>query len=156
MDLFENWINKKDESKWIKRALTDKSYKNEYQRENSKEYTGLVNTDLATYGDAVIKLCYLELLLDKTSQLTIEKDKYESDEFFVDVVAKHYDLIKYIRRDTKDAKLSNDYDYNKYQSKNGNTTKYIATCVEAIIGAIYKETKDLNQIIKLLDSWRNL
>ena len=27
MDLFEEWLNKEDESNWVKRALTDSSYR---------------------------------------------------------------------------------------------------------------------------------
>lgn len=30
MDLFETWSNKENESHWIKRALTDNSYKSEH------------------------------------------------------------------------------------------------------------------------------
>lgn len=32
MDLFEEYLNKKESSKWVKRALTDKSYKREYSK----------------------------------------------------------------------------------------------------------------------------
>ena len=34
--------------------------------------------------------------------------------------------------------------------------KYIATAVEAMIGAIYKEEGKLNKIIELIDSWCKL
>lgn len=155
-DLFETWLHKESKSYWIKRALTDNSYKTEYQRIHHEEYSGDVNTDLATYGDAVIKLCYLELMLDKTTLLTIDKSKVESDKFLVDVIARHYSLIGYIHKDSQDSNLPNDYNYENYQSENRNRAKYIATCVEAIIGAIYKEINDLKPIIELLDSWRNI
>lgn len=121
-----------------------------------KKYSGDVNTDLATYGDAVIKLCYLELMLDKTILLTIDKSKVESDKFLVDVIARHYSLIEYIHKNSHDSNLPNDYNYENYQSENHNRTKYIATCVEAMIGAIYKEINDLKPIIELLDSWRKI
>ena len=114
------------------------------------------NADLATYGDAVIKLCFLELMLDKEKKLTIGKSKVESDNYLVSVVVSHYDLIKHIDRDTADSKMPNDYKYNNHEGKNHNPHKYIATAVEAMVGAIYKGTKDLNFIIELLKSWMKL
>ncbi len=153
MDLFEKYLHEKFKNPWIARALTDKSYKNLYQRIHHEEYQGTVNTDLATYGDAVIKLCYLELLLDKTMLLTIDKSKVESDEYLVDVVAKHYDLVKFIDFDTNDVNKPIDYNHKRYQNSNGNASKYIATAVEAMIGAIYKSTRDLSEITKLLSTW---
>ncbi len=153
MDLFEKWLSKENSSKWIKRALTDNSYKAEHQRNLHVEYKEKVNTDLATYGDAVIKLCYLELMLDKSQNLTNDKAKVESDRYLVTVVAKHYDLIQHIHKDSEDKNLPNDYEYDNHQSGNH---KYIATCVEAVIGAIYKETNDLKRIIHLLKSWIKL
>lgn len=160
MDLFEKYLTKIDSS-WVQRALTDKSYKNEYCKLNHIEYNEKTNEDLATYGDAVIKLCYLELMLDKEQNLSKEKEKVESDEYLVKVVAKHYDLRKYIKIDSSDSNIKKDYDYiNPKKTKGGNKKdsphKYIATAVEAMIGAIYKEKKDLKRIMKLLDSWRKL
>ncbi len=152
MDFFEEWLNKENQSKWIKRALTDKSYKNKAIRESLPERE--INKDLATYGDAVIKLAYLELMLDKEEKITVKKSKVESDKFLVDKIARHYDLLKYIKKDDKNDKLPDSYDYEKYQSKNHNRCKYIATAVEALIGAIYKETNDLKKIVDLLDDWR--
>lgn len=56
MDLFEEYLNKKETSKWVKRALTDKSYKAIYQVQHKcvmpEEYC---NFELATYGDAILK-----------------------------------------------------------------------------------------------------
>lgn len=163
MDIFETWLKKKD-SIWIERALTDPSF-NSFRcrgvRHNDPRYEELhaplpVNKDLATYGDGVIKLCYLELMLDNEEQLTVAKSKVESDEYLVNVVARHYDLLSYINKDKNDDKLPNSYDYIKFEGTNKNPCKYIATAVEAVIGAIYKETKDLNAIIELLKRWRQL
>ena len=164
MDIFEIWLNKKNESKWIKRALTDPSFNNFRKRgvkQDNPEFEELnppleTNTDLATYGDALIKFCYSEILLDKVEQLSVKRAKLESDKFFVSVIARHYDLIKYIDRDKDDSKMPNDYDYGEHKGNNHNPHKYIATAVEAVVGAIYKEIKDLNSIIELLKSWMEL
>lgn len=154
MDLFEYWLNKENDSCWIKRALTDKSYRNKAKRENLSQIK--INKDLATYGDAVIKLAYLELFLDKEKQLTEKKSKVESDTFLVSKIARRYKMLDYIKKDDTNNELPNSYDYDSFQSKNHNRCKYIATAVEALIGAIYKETKDLNKIVELLNKWINL
>ncbi len=155
MDLFEKYLSDKS-SRLVKRALTDNSYKNEYLRLNHKEYSEKTNVDLATYGDAVIKLCYSEILLDKVKELTVEKAKFESDKYLVEKVAEHYQLIKKIKKDENDNNIPNDYNYEDTPGDNKNRHKYIATAVEAMIGAIYKKEKKLKPIIKLLDSWRSI
>ena len=160
MDLFEKYLAKREESIWVKRALTDKSYKKEYQKNKGKTLPkDKTNEDLATYGDAVIKLGYLDIMLDKVKQPSQDKQKLESDEFFVTVIAKHYKLLKYILTDPSDSYIVKDYDYNKKKepkkSNARNPHKYIATAVEAMIGAIYiEEEKKLEPIIELLKEWK--
>ena len=161
MDLFEEYLNKKEESSWVKRALTDNSYKKYYNELNGKEYPEKTNKDLATLGDAVIKLCYCDLLFDKENDLTIKKSQIESDKYFVTNVAQHYDLLKDIKTDSKDPQIKRDYNYDKLLKTSGgnkkrNPHKYIATAVEAMIGAIYKETNDLEKIKELLETWEKM
>ena len=148
MDLFEEYLNKKETSKWIKRALTDSSYKNVNHELKDID----TNTELATYGDSIIKMCLSELLLDNVKNITEEKKKYETDKFFVEKIAKHYELIDYINFDINDEKIPKNYNYGD-STKNNNPHKYIATAVESMIGAIYKETNDLNLLLDLLKNW---
>lgn len=79
-----------------------------------------------------------------------KKSHYESNSYLVKYVAKHYDLLKYIKKDINDPKIPNDYNYEK---KYKNKYKYIATAVEAIIGEIYKNDKNMVNIITLLKTW---
>ena len=82
-----------------------------------------------------------------------EKKKYESDKALV-LIAEKYDLIKNIKTDGN--RVNNyDYDYEKNKSKKGNKCKYIATCVEAIIAAIYINTGNLYKLKELICSWMN-
>ena len=119
MDLFEEYLNKKETSEWVKRALTDRSYKASKSRgikKNNPDYEEAnnlkTNTDLATYGDALIKFIYSGILLDdNVEQLTKEKEKYESDRVFVIKIARHYDLIKYINFDKNDTRIPKNYNY---------------------------------------------
>lgn len=158
MDLFEEYLNKKETSKWVKRALTDTSYKNVDHSLTDND----INKELATYGDKIISHCYAEILLDNCEQLSKEIEKYIGDERFVTVIAKHYHLIenKYISVDENDPNIVNhlNYGYQKPKktpggNKKESPDKFKATAVEAMIGAIYKEINDLTHIIELLDSW---
>ena len=148
MYLFEKYLLRDNESNWVHRALTDNSYKKVYERENGKKYTDTVNTDLATYGDSIIRFCFLEIMFDKVDELSNEKSIYESDKYLIEKVAEHYGLLEYMRTDKEDPNRPKEY------ICNDDSTKYIATAVEAMIGAIYKETNDLKPIVELLDSWR--
>lgn len=153
MDLFEKWIMKDNEL--IECALTDKSYKSVYSKVHHENLPkNKTNFELATYGDAILKMCIMEILYDnKIEKPTEEKKKYESNKALV-LIAEKYDLIKNIKTDGN--RVNNyDYDYEKNKSKKGNKCKYIATCVEAIIAAIYINTGNLDELKELIRSWMN-
>ena len=147
-DKFEEWL-KKHRRKY---ALTDSSYKKCYQKKYRKEYSGPVNSELATYGDAVLKLALCMLLYDNVDKLTEKKQNYESDEVLVNVIAKHYGILEYLRYDKqskKDLKVDN-YVYE------GDKHKYIATAVESVLGAIFMENKDMSEICEIVKEWVKL
>ena len=150
-DLFMYWLENKDKSRWVERALTDRSYKNVNHNLKDSE----TNSDLSTYGDAVLKLCLSEILFDKAEQLSKKREEYESDKFLVSVVANHYELLNHIKTDENDQNMKRDYLYDG-RKKNNNPRKYIATAVEAVIGAIYKETGNLNKVITIIEGWTKL
>lgn len=152
-DLFEEYLSKNDLPN-IKRALTASSRKQMDHTLNNKD----VADDLATLGDAVIKLCYAKYFLDKCEKLSQKIEKYITDEVFVTKIANHYELLKNIAYDKNDKKIPCDYNYEKPKRTSGKNKKqsrhkYIATAVEAMIGAIYLETKDLKRITELLLTW---
>lgn len=149
MDKFLEWINKHREYS----ALTDKSYKKVYTKEYHKELAETkVNTELATYGDAVLKLALCEILWGTRIEiLTEEKKKYESDEVLVSVIGKRYDILTLLRFDKDDAKMPKDYDYKD------NKHKYIATAIEACLGAMYMdESVCWQDIIEIIKEWKCL
>ena len=160
MDLFEYWLDKKGESTWVKRALTDSTYMNKPKASHERP----INTELATLGDAVIKFCYADLFLDKCQKLSATIDPFLRDEWFVTVIAKHYKiltdgLIEYNVLSPEAVECFSSYNYRKPKKTTGDHKKDSpdkpkATVIEAMIGAIYKETQDLMAIIKLLDTWR--
>lgn len=147
MDKFEEWLQKRESNELVKRALTAESYRNINHNLEVKD----IAFELATYGDKLISFCYADILLDEVDKLSKEIEKYISDERWVTVIAKHYDLLKYILYDEKDVNIIKDYDYSKPKN-----VKYISTAVEAMIGAIYKSTNDLELIKGILIEWMNL
>lgn len=145
--------------KWHTRALTDKSMQGE--RDES-----VTNVTLATYGDAVLKLALCEILLDHFEELTIEKAKYESDVSLVKI-AKHYDLLQYLNFDSRDPYFIQDYnsiaiEHSFSQSKKerirhrNRRHKYIATAMEALLGAMYKDHRDPCEITEVVRGWMEI
>ena len=91
----------------------------------------------------------------KAEQLSKKREEYESDKFLVSVVANHYELLNHIKTDENDQNMKRDYLYDG-RKKNNNPRKYIATAAEAVIGAIYKETGNLNKVITIIEGWTKL
>lgn len=174
MDIFEKYIksNRRNEDC---RALTCESYKKFYEKHFRKVYDKKTNFELATYGDALLKFALCSILLDEVTQLSEEKKKYEKDEYLIKVVAKHYDLLEYMNFDREDERIRSEYSYypdkkndqddgdsqddedsldkKDKQGKKNNLTKYIATTVEAVLGAIYLENHNFEEIRELVRSW---
>ena len=70
-------------------------------------------------------------------------------------------MLEYIYTDKEDEKIKRDYDFIKLDKTSGKNRKkgphkYIATAVEVMIRAIYKEEGKLDKIIELIDSWCKL
>lgn len=138
-----------------KQALTDTSYKN--IDHSFSDYD--TNFELATYGDAVLKLAlckiyreYKENGLRFSENLSDWKKKYESDEVLVKFIARHYDILNLncLNFDGDDTKKPHDYDY---QGKNAKRRyKYIATAMEACIAAVYIENGE-NEVIEIVKQW---
>ena len=160
-DLFLEYLEgRAGKSAWRIRALTDKSVKGHVLEDED------VNTELATYGDAVLKLALCELLLDQVDELTIEKQKYESDVALVRI-GEYYDITKYLRFDRDNPGIPQDYRFIKMDPKFSTgkkekvrkfnrKRKYIATAIEAVLGAIYHDHRDFAEILAIVGKWKQL
>ena len=169
-DKFEKYLNEK-ENKYIKLALTDTTAvtlnknginkKNEkFEDVNSQES----NKQLSTLGDSIIKFYLCSYFYGKAENISEKKKYYETDEFLVSVIAKHYNLLNKLDYDS--TKKPNDYNYIKCgktstgkNKKSHNDHKFIATAVEAMIGAIYLINKNGNwfdEISTILKEWMTL
>ena len=151
-DLFIAFLEKddlsRDDEAWRTRALTAKSYKNVVHGLSDIE-TG---EELATYGDALLKFVLCEYLLDDDDPkaLSETKKQYESDRVLVDKLARHYDLLRYIRFDREDPHIPKNYDYEDARHK------YIATALEALLGAHYKIYGDLDTVRAIVRIWMSI
>ena len=141
-----------------KQALTDTSYKN-IDHSLSDDDT---NAELATYGYAVLKLALCKVYRDKknagikfSDNLSKWKEKHESDEVLVRVIAKHYNLLNFLRYDEKgngkpEEQKPQDYDHKGQNDKDRH--KYLATAMEASIAAVYLENGE-NEVIEIVKQW---
>ncbi len=133
----------------LKTALTDKSF-----RKATNDPTLPVNNDLGTLGDAVLRLVLTEQLFDH-DQISNDRQDFEKDEYLVKTVAKHYRLLEILQFDKNDSKMGHDYNWEK--CKNGNPRKFIATAMEALLGAYYLDRNcDLALMRKLVNEWTQL
>ena len=165
-DKFNEYLRDKSQHT-RERALTSSSYKKVFERENrSPLLDEKTNTELATYGDALLKCAFCKILFDEgVSNITVEKQNYESDKVFVEIIARHYELLKYIYFDKNDDKIPQDYNYRKPEKEKdsksnngkGSPSKYIATAVEALIAAIYLDNKEeFGLVIEIAEHWKTL
>ena len=148
-DIFFRYLEE-EQGKHKERALTSVSCKNKDHDLEDRN----TNRELATYGDALLKFVLSELLLDQVGNITEEKKKYESDEVLVKVIARHYDLCRYIRLDDSNDDIPRDYEYTESKHK---SYKYIATAVEALLAAYYLDHgKELGLICKIVEKWKDV
>ncbi len=159
MDLFSDYIIN-GTGKWHKRALTDRSMMYSGLREEE------TNAVLATYGDALLKFAYCEILLDTVEELSEEKAKYESDVSLVRI-AEHYRLLEYLDFKKDDPQIPQDYQTREIEKNFGikkkqrirqfnRKRKYLATAIEAILGAMYKDGYTFPQIVQIVCGWKEI
>ena len=148
IDKFEKYLRDNSQPPTRDRALTASSYKNVIHSLTDKD----INRELATYGDALLKLALCKILFDeRVENITVKKQDYESDEVLVKVVASYYDLLKEIKFDKKDKEIPRDYEYKDEKHK------YIATAVEALLAAYYLDnSEDFSLVLEIVREWKRL
>lgn len=152
MDLFKKYLKLTKSVPILKRAITCKSYRNVYYFENGvilKDEE--INHELATFGDAVLKFVLCEKFLDKKDKLSKYIQKYLTDKNLIEIIGKHYQIIDYLYFDYFDISVPRDYVFDRQDRH-----KYIATSVEAMLGAIYLYKKNLNDVRKIIDEFIKL
>jgi dsRNA-specific ribonuclease len=153
-DKFSEYLNDENQPR-RKKALTANSYKKVDPSLKASD----TNCELGTYGDALLKCAFCKILFDEgVSNITVEKQKYESDKVLVEIIARHYELLNYIRFDKNDDKIPKDYDYRDPPKKGKDSpSKYIATAVEALIAAVYLDNnEDLGLVLEIVKHWKKL
>ncbi len=59
-----------------------------------------------------------------------------------------------MKLDSDNDYMPKDYCWNSNAKHEDSPHKRIATCIEAIIGAIYKQDKDMDEIIQIARNWK--
>lgn len=159
-DAFAEALENRDGLLWVKRGLTDDSYK-KYVNRNVPGHSD-DNFNLATFGDSLLKFALTSLLLDCREQLSKARQEYESDMVLVTVIGKHYRIADYMLYDRNDRNIATDYVWSPKEPSKGkskksrnddNSHKHIATAVEGVLGGIYKEHGDLGEILEIVRRW---
>jgi dsRNA-specific ribonuclease len=152
MDIFEAYLAHHKAHREDTVALVCASYKPVYQRLHGEALIDdRVNTELATYGDALLRFALVSLFLDKVEKLSEHIKQYLTDKFLIECVAEHYRLLDYILYDEDNPLIPAQYVFYK-----NDRTKYIATSVEAVLGDIYREGASMEDIRALVESWTHL
>lgn len=144
-DLFLDCLERLKDHPLMVQALTDRSRNNYLGKYNLSIVPN--NVELATYGDAVLKLAFCDVLYG-VDHLTQEKEKYESDKNLVEVIGKRYDIIECLKVDRDDSNMPKDYVWHG-GGQEDQSHKRIATCLEALIGAIFMIDRDIEEIIEI-------
>lgn len=157
-DVFLGCMRRLKNNPFMIQALTDTSFK-KYQQKHRLQEEKPDNFVLATYGDAVLKLAYCELFIDD-EKMTAKKSLYENDRVLVEIIGKHYRILDSMKMDKDDENMPRNYSWNpnhkKADNKEDTSHKRIATCLEAIIGAIYRIDKDMDEIVDIALYWKGL
>lgn len=150
-DLFETYLNTgwDSASEYLRRALTDKSYRNVTNDHNLPH-----NQTLAMLGDAVLCLALCQILSIDVDDLTESKKRYETDETLVTRIASYYDVRKYLRFDEEDPNMQKGYIWNERDAK---SQKFVATAVEAVLGAYYLDhNRSMDAVIPIVKKWMSI
>ena len=145
----------KDESQHFRQqALTAKSYKNVDHSLKDQD----TNCELATYGDALLKVAYCGILFEENAENITEKKKQsEEDKVLVEVIARHYKLLDFIHFDKNDNNIPQDYNYRIPKHGKDSPSKYIATAVEALLAASFLDNdKNMELIVGIAKHWKTL
>lgn len=148
-DLFLDCLERLKDHPLMAQALTDRSRNNYLRKRHLPPVPN--NVELTTYGDAVLKLAFCDVLYG-VDHLTIEKEKYESDKNYVEVIGKRYDILRRMKYDSEDNYMPKTYIMHKRDMNH----KRIATCVEAIAGAIFMIDRDIDEIIEIARFWKRI
>lgn len=157
MDIFEEYLRKTD-NELVRRALTDRSYQ-AYLREKVKKDDPNhfavnqpipTNFKMATFGDTVLKMFITEHIWDMSANPTAERALLESDLVLVEVIGRHYEILNFMHYHETDRNIPHHYNYLSFKQRERNRCKFIATCVEAMIAAIYLDAEENAQKLKKL------
>ncbi len=138
----------------VERALRDNSCKGVRKDRSGKDLP--TNKDLATLGDAVLRMCLIDIHLYSPGKLSHLKERYETDEVLVCIVGRHYHILKYLDYNDPNHVFPKRYSWKPHGTNSEDARhKHIATAVEALLGAVYR-LEGLDSARKVVERWVEL
>lgn len=152
-DLFESYL-KLQENPLIQAALTDASFRCEYQRTTKCIYTGATNAGLATLGDALLKAALCEILFSEGEHRLSACTAYLTNQVLVEKIGAHYDIVRYLRYDQRNPyREETSWYQERYPQFH---PKWIATAVEAVLGAIFLISGRRSSVLSVVRIWMKI
>lgn len=139
-------------------ALTDRSYRTKHQRESKDNAMVQINFELGTLGDAVLRLALTQILYHEGREKLIEeRARYESDRVLVERVAPYYRLRDVLRYDDTNKDKMHGYDYFEYSGDGDHPQKFLATAMEALLGAYFLDHgESVSEVIPIVRNWMSV
>ena len=136
----------------MKLALTDSSYRKKTDNHELEH-----NERLGTLGDAVLRLAISSIIYpDKLQNISEKRQKYESDKILVTAIGRHYDILKRLNYDDEDDNKGIGYEW-KDDKEDAHRKKYIATAMEACLGAFYMDRgESIAEAKNVVKRWMDL
>lgn len=154
-DVFGEYLKTKTDN--LELAKTDSSYRNKTSNQEL-----VCNEGLATLGDAVLRLGLTHIIHemdeDKISNM---RQQFESDKVLVVRIGKYYHIRRLLKFDNKDKNKQHGYAWGSGRnsskdsdSKNNHAQKYIATAMEACLGAFYLDNEmSMKSVLNVVSYW---
>ncbi len=141
-DIFGEYLHTKTHN--LNEAKIDSSYRNKMCNQQL-----ICNDRLATLGDAVLRLGLTQILYKiGEEKISNVRQRFESDKILVTGIGKHYHIRRMLKFDNKNKDKQHGYNWvpgrnssNDSNSKDDHAQKYIATAMEACLGAFYLDNE---------------
>lgn len=114
---------------------------------------------IGTLGDAVLRLSLTNILYHSRKDIDIseERKKYESDKVLVEKIASYYRLGEILLSDDENEDKNHGYDYWEYKRSGDHPQKFLATAMEALLGAYYLDhNESIKEVEPVVRRWMEI
>lgn len=118
-----------------------------------------INFNLGTLGDSVLHLALTGILYHDRKEIDISKEhqRYESDKVLVEKIASYYRLREILLFDDENEDKNHGYDYWEYKGSGDHPQKFLATAMEALLGAYYLDhNESIKEVEPVVRRWMEI